>query len=153
MWWVIHHSICSIKRSLRYLLWLSREFIVCLIVMSKAFLKLNTNDCDTLNPLCSRSSLHMRCVSDKFICECNQLHRYILCVVVVIVCNEHWRQGIQIEMTCNSKLFSLLPLSVPTPSELYTYTLPRTVLQWLSFRNSTLNAWYLLFMWANSEWW
>ena len=22
--------------------------------------------------------------------ECNQLHRYILCVVVVIVCNEHW---------------------------------------------------------------
>ena len=37
--------------------------------------------------------------------ECNQLHRYILCVVVVILCNEHWEQGIQIEMTCNSKLF------------------------------------------------
>ena len=33
--------------------------------------------------------------------------RYILCVVIVIVCNEHWEQGIQIEMTCNSKLFSL----------------------------------------------
>ena len=39
--------------------------------------------------------------------ECNQLHRYILCVIVVIVCNEHLEQGIQIELTCNSKLFSL----------------------------------------------
>ena len=33
--------------------------------------------------------------------DCNQLHRYILCVVVVIVCNEHWEQGIQIDMACN----------------------------------------------------
>ena len=39
--------------------------------------------------------------------KCNQLHRYILCVVVVIVCNKLWVQGIQIELTCNSKLFSL----------------------------------------------
>ena len=39
--------------------------------------------------------------------ECNQLHRYLLCVVVVIVCSEHWEQGIQIELTCNSKLFIL----------------------------------------------
>ena len=31
--------------------------------------------------------------------ECNQLHRYILCVAVVIVCNDHWEQGIQIELT------------------------------------------------------
>ena len=28
-------------------------------------------------------------------------------VVGVIVCNEHWEGGIQIELTCNSKLFSL----------------------------------------------
>ena len=27
--------------------------------------------------------------------------------VGVIVCNEHWEQGIQIELTCYSKLFSL----------------------------------------------
>ena len=39
--------------------------------------------------------------------ERNQLHRYILCIVAVILCNEHWEQGIQIEMKCNSKLFSL----------------------------------------------
>ena len=39
--------------------------------------------------------------------ECYQLHRYTLCVVVVIVCNEHWEHVIQIELTCNSKLFSL----------------------------------------------
>ena len=58
----------------------------------------------------------------------NQLHMYILCVVVVIVCNEHWEQGIQIELACNSKLFSLYPLSVSTPSELYPYTMPRTEL-------------------------
>ena len=48
--------------------------------------------------------------------------------VVVIVCNGHWEQGIQIEMTCNSKLFSLYPLSVSTPSESYPNTLPRTEL-------------------------
>ena len=41
--------------------------------------------------------------------ECNQLYRYIACVVVVIVCNEHWELGIQIELTCNLKLFSLWP--------------------------------------------
>ena len=41
--------------------------------------------------------------------ECNQLYRYIVSVVVVIVCNEHWEQGIQIELTCNSKSFSLWP--------------------------------------------
>ena len=51
-----------------------------------------------------------------------------LCLVVVIVCKEHWEQGIQIELTCNSKLFSLLSLSVSTPSELYTHTLTRTEL-------------------------
>ena len=30
----------------------------------KAFLKQRTNACDTLNPFCSRSSLHLRCVSN-----------------------------------------------------------------------------------------
>ena len=72
--------------------------------MSKAFLKQRTNGCDTLNPFVQE----VLCICDVYqIYECNQLHRYILCVVVVIVCNEHWEQGIQIEMTCNSKLFSL----------------------------------------------
>ena len=75
-------------------------FIVCLIVISKVLLKYRTNDCDTLKPFCS-SSLYLRCVSDKSD-EYNQLHRNILCVVVVIVCNEHWEQGIRIELTCNS---------------------------------------------------
>ena len=81
-------------------------FIVCLIVMLKAFLKQRTNDCDTLNPFCSRSSMHLHRVPDNFFYECNQLHRYILCLVVVIVCNEYWEQGIQIELACNSKPFS-----------------------------------------------
>ena len=31
---------------------------------SKAFLKHRTNGCDTLNPFCSRSSLHLQCVSN-----------------------------------------------------------------------------------------
>ena len=75
--------------------------------MSKSFLKQGTNGCDTLNPFCSRRSLHVRFVSDIY--ECNQVHRYILCVVV-IVCNEHWEQGIQIEMTCNSKVVFLVAL-------------------------------------------
>ena len=43
-------------------------FIVCLIVMSKAFLKQRTYYCDILNPFCSISSLHLRCVLDKFMC-------------------------------------------------------------------------------------
>ena len=76
--------------------------------MSKAFLKQRTNGCDTLNPFFSISSLHLRCVSDKFMSVI--IGTYSLqCVVVVIVCNEHWEQGIQIEMTCNSKVFSLKP--------------------------------------------
>ena len=45
--------------------------------------------------------------------ECNQLHRYILCVVVVIVCNEHWEQGIQIELTCNTKIVSEYDQEIP----------------------------------------
>ena len=72
--------------------------------MSKAFLKQITNGCGTLNHFV-REALFICDVYHFY--ECNQLHRYILCVVVVIVCNEHWEQGIQIEMTCNSKLFSL----------------------------------------------
>ena len=85
--------------------------MVCLIVMSKAFLKQRTNDCGTLNPfLFEKFFASSLCI--KQIDECNQLHRYIVCVVVVIVCNKHWEQGIQIELTCNSKLLSLQPLSV-----------------------------------------
>ena len=41
------------------------------------------------------------------------LHRYILCVVVVIVCNEHWEQGIQIELTCNTKIVSEYDTEIP----------------------------------------
>ena len=74
--------------------------------MSKAFLKRRTNDCDALEPiLFEKFFASAMCIRQIY--ECNQLHMYILCVVVVIVCNEHWEQGIQIELTCNSKLFSL----------------------------------------------
>ena len=72
--------------------------------MSIAFLKQRNNGCDILNPLVRE----VLCICNMYqIYKCNQLHRYILCVVVVIVFNEHWEQGIQIEMTCNTKLFSL----------------------------------------------
>ena len=36
--------------------------------------------------------------------QCNQLHRYILCIVGVIVCKEYWAQD---RADYNSKLFSL----------------------------------------------
>ena len=42
--------------------------------------------------------------------ECNQLHRYILCIVVVIFCNEHWEQGIKIELTC-TKVVALISVN------------------------------------------
>ena len=45
---------------------LAWRFIVCSIVMSTSFLEQETDDRDTLNPFCSRSSLHPGCVSDKF---------------------------------------------------------------------------------------
>ena len=74
--------------------------------MSKAFLTQRTNGCDTLNPFFwEKFFASAMCIRQIY--ECNQLHRYILCVVVVVVCNEHREQGIQIEMTCNLKLFSL----------------------------------------------
>ena len=49
--------------------------------------------------------------------QCNQLHRYILCVVVVIVCNEHWEQFIQIGMTCspNQCQHHLNHIHIPCP--------------------------------------
>ena len=95
--------------------------------MSKAFLKQRTNGCDTIKPiLFEKFFASAMCIRQVY--ECNLLNRYILCVVVLIVCNEHWEQGIQIELTCNSKLFSLYPLLVSTPSELYPYTLLRTEL-------------------------
>ena len=72
----------------------------------KSISQAKTNDCDTINPFCWRSSLHLQCVQ---IYECNQLHRYILCVVVVIVCNEHWEQDIQIELTCGLSCFPCSP--------------------------------------------
>ena len=74
--------------------------------MSKAFLKQRTNGCDTLNPFV-QEVFFASALCIRKIYECNLLHMYTLCVVVVIVCNEHWEQGIQIELTCNSKLFSV----------------------------------------------
>ena len=74
--------------------------------MSKAFRKQRTNDCDTLNPILFEKFFgSAMCIRQIY--ECNQLHRYILCIVVVMVCNEHWKQGMQIELPRNSKLFSL----------------------------------------------
>ena len=104
--------------------------------MSEAFLKQRTNDCDTLN-----TCFRLRCVSDKFMCIIR--YRHILCVVGVIVCNEHWKQGIQIELTCNSKLFPCSPnqcqhhlnyIHIPCP-ELSCFTV--TVFQTFIF------AWYM----------
>ena len=45
---------------------LAQGLIVCLIGISKVFLKQRTKDYDTLNTFCSRSSLHLGCVLDKF---------------------------------------------------------------------------------------
>ena len=74
--------------------------------MSRAFLKQRTNGCNTLKTiLFEKFFASEMCIRQIY--ECNPLHRYILPVVVVIVCNGNWEQGIQIEMTCNSKLFSL----------------------------------------------
>ena len=86
MWWVIHHSIGSAKGSSScWSLWYL--FIVCLIVMSKAFLKQRTNGCDTLITFCFRSFLaSAMCIRQIHVC--NQLHRYIVCIVVVIVCEK-----------------------------------------------------------------
>ena len=76
--------------------------------MSKAFLKQRTNGCDTLIPfLLEKFVASAMCIRQIY--ECNQLHRYIGCVVGVIVCKKQWEQGIQIELTCNSMLFSLKP--------------------------------------------
>ena len=94
------------------------------------------------------------CICDVYqIYECNQLHRYILCEVVVIVCNEHWERGIQIEMTCNSKMFPCIPnqcqhhlnrIHIPCP-ELGCFTV--TVFQ--NFRFECMVS--ILFIRANSE--
>ena len=136
MWWVIHHSICNTKRSsscwsLYYL------FIVCLIVMSKAFLKKWHT-----KPILFEFFASAMCIRQIY--ECNQLHRYILCVVVVIVCNEHWDQGIQIEMACNSKCFLVALISVNTIWIISIYLAQNwAVSQWLSFRTPDLNALYL----------
>ena len=73
--------------------------------MSKAFIKQRTNNCDTLTILLEQFFASAMCIRQIY--ECNQLHGYTLCVVVVIVCNEHWEQGIQIELTYNLKLLSL----------------------------------------------
>ena len=57
--------------------------------MSKAFLKQRTNDCEThLTHLFKKFFASAMCIRQIY--ECNQLHRYILCVVVVIVCNVHF---------------------------------------------------------------
>ena len=81
--------------------------------MSKAFLKQRTNGRDALNPFCSRSFFaSVMCIRQTY--ECNQLHRYILCVVVVIVCNEHWEQGIQIADMQFKVVFLVALISVNT---------------------------------------
>ena len=83
--------------------------------MSKTFLKQITNYCDTIKPI-KFEKFFASAMCIRQIYECYQLYRYILCVVGVILCNEHWEQGlynehweqgIQIELTCNLKLFSL----------------------------------------------
>ena len=74
--------------------------------MSKAFLKQKSNGCDTLIPFSfEKFFASAMCIRQFY--ECNQIHRYIVWVVSVIVCKKHWEQGIHIELTCNSKLFSL----------------------------------------------
>ena len=83
------------------------RYIVCLIVMSKAFLKQRTNNCDTLNPFFQ--NFFASAMFIRLIYECSQLHRYIVCLVGVIVFNKHWEQGIQIELACNSKFFPCSP--------------------------------------------
>ena len=55
--------------------------------MSKPFLKQRTNGCDTLIPfLFEKFFASAMCIRQIY--ECNQLHRYIVCVVVVIVCKK-----------------------------------------------------------------
>ena len=73
--------------------------------MSKAFLKQRANGCDSKPILFEKFLASAMCIRQIY--ECNQLHRYILCVVVVIVSNEHWEKGLQKEMTCNSNLLTL----------------------------------------------
>ena len=58
-----------------------------MIVMSKAFLKHRTNGCDTLIPfLFEKFFASAMCMRQIY--ECNQLHRYIVCIVVVVVCKK-----------------------------------------------------------------
>ena len=142
MWWVIHHSICSTKSSsscwsLEYL------FIVCLIVMSKAFLKQRTNACDTLNPFCSRSSWHLRCVSDKFMSVISYTGTYcaqLLWSLQWTLATRHTdRDDMQFKV-----VFLVALISVNTIWIISIYLAQNwAVSQWLSFRTSNLNAWYL----------
>ena len=76
--------------------------------MSKAFLKQRTNGCDTLIPfLLEKCFASAMCIRQIY--ECYQLHRYIVCLVCCGRLQKHWKRGIHIELTCNSKLFSLYP--------------------------------------------
>ena len=152
MWWVIHHSICSTKRitscwSLEYL------FIVCPDSNVKSISQAKNQWLWHTKPiLFEKFFASAMCIRQIY--EWNQLHSYILCVVVVIVCNELWVQGIQTELTCNSKFFIVALISVNTIWIISIYlALNWAVLQWLSFRATDLNAWHLVFMWANSEGW
>ena len=55
--------------------------------MSKAFLKQRNNGCDTLIPfLIEKFFASAMCFRQNY--ECSQLHKYILCVVAVIVCKK-----------------------------------------------------------------
>ena len=55
--------------------------------MSKAFHKQRTNGCNTLIPfLFKKFFASAMCIRQVY--ECNQMHRYIVRVVVVIVCKK-----------------------------------------------------------------
>ena len=76
--------------------------------MSKKILKQRTNGCDPPNPFCSRSSLHLRCVSDKFMSVISYTGAY--CALLF----ELWEQGIQIELSRLKVVFLVALISVNT---------------------------------------
>ena len=110
--------------------------------MSKAFLKQRTNGCDTLNPFCSRSSLHLRCVSNLWVLSVTQVH------IVRSCCDRlQWTLGTRHTNRDDMQfkvVFLVALISVNTIWIISIYLAQNwAVSQWLSFRTSDLNAWYL----------
>ena len=110
--------------------------------MSKAFLKQRTNGCDTLNPFCSRSSLHLRCVSNLWVYSVTQVH------IVRSCCDPlQWTFGTRHTDRDDMQLkvvFLVALISVNTIWIISIYLSQNwAVSQWLFFRTSDLNAWYL----------